>query len=207
MSGEKDTRWRAVTEPAAGVLEAPLALPEDSPAVLLAGNHWRCFSDPSTAFLATFLWHPGIHSPAWSSCWEDFNFSSEVSCAGPPAALGQLSAHLVEHIWFKRAKLSSFPPACWHCKETSVSSTFLLLPAEPCLPVALSHQKGDHCPQPTLVSKRRNQIQSSRSAVGSILPRPPDGIFEHFTWSVMSNWLPGFAQTLWENAKNSIFFF
>ena len=98
-------RWRAVTEPAAGGLEAALALPEDSPAVLLAGNRWRCFSDPSTALLATSLWHPGIHSPAGSSCWEDFNFSSEASCAGPPAAPGRLSAHLAAHIW-----LNSRPP-------------------------------------------------------------------------------------------------
>ncbi|CAN0453556.1 unnamed protein product [Rangifer tarandus platyrhynchus] len=88
---------------------------------------------PPQQLLATFLRHPGIHSP------EEFNFSSEVSCAGPTAAPGQLSARLVVHIWFKRAKLSSFPLARWHCKKTSVSSTFLLLPTEPCLPVVFSH--------------------------------------------------------------------
>lgn len=117
------------------------------------------------------------------------------------------------HAWWytSGSREPSSRPLRWPAglaRRPPCGSTFLLLPAEPCLPVALSHQKADHRPrpQPTLVCKRRSQIQSLRSAVGSILPRPPDGIFEHFTWSVISNWPPGFAQALGENAKNSIFF-
>ena len=69
-------------------------------------------------FLVTFLRHLGIHAPAWSSCWEDFNVSSEVYCAGPTVTPGQLSAHLVVH---SRLKSSILPTGSfWRCKKTAV---------------------------------------------------------------------------------------
>lgn len=77
---------------------------------------------PLQQFLVTFLWHLGIHTPAWSFCWEDFNFSSEVYCAGPTVTPGQLSAHLVVHIWFKRIILST--GSFWRCKKTAVQQHF-----------------------------------------------------------------------------------